>query len=89
MHTPKTMAERFVAGHRLSARHPTVFGLSPWATKLASIQAGKISHEKKKVVWSCQIYQAMKALNASGSASPIGVEVFTGTSIRDALRPGC
>jgi hypothetical protein len=67
MHVAKTMADRFVAGHKLSARHPIVFGVSPWARKLASIQTGKTSHEKKKEAWSCQIYQAMKAPKASGS----------------------
>ena len=33
-------ADRFVADHRLSARHPIVFGVSWWIAKLAASQTG-------------------------------------------------
>jgi hypothetical protein len=66
----KTNAERFAAGHKLSARHPMLFGVSPWTRKLASIQTGKTIHEKKWLAWSCQIYQETKAEKASVSTRP-------------------
>ncbi len=45
MHGRKTIVERLVADQRLSARHPIVFGVSPCAMKLASIQTGNTSHD--------------------------------------------
>jgi hypothetical protein len=69
MQAENTRAARLVADSKLWACHPMVFGVSPWATKLATIQTGKTSHEKKKVAWSCQMYQATKTPNASGSAT--------------------
>ena len=67
MQGAKANAERFADDHKLSARHPMVFGVSPWPRKLASIQTGKTIHEKKWLAWSCQTYQETKAQKASVS----------------------
>ena len=43
-------AERFVADHRLSARHPIVFGVSRWITKLVASQTGNTIHDDQAEV---------------------------------------
>ncbi len=45
MHGTKNQAACFVAAHRLSERHPTVFGVSRWRRKPAISQTGKTSQE--------------------------------------------
>src|SRR6266480_3544623 len=43
-------AVRFVADHRLSARHPIVFGVSWWIAKLAASQTGNTIHDDQAEV---------------------------------------
>src|SRR5579862_1341873 len=67
MKTAKIGPERRVAGHRLSARQPSVFGVSLCRAKLNTIQAGKISQVCGCADCSHHIYSATKAENASAS----------------------
>src|SRR5262250_665038 len=50
----------FVAGHKLSARMPSVFGVSRWARKLATIHATAHSHARGAESWPRQMNQLMK-----------------------------
>ena len=70
MQGTKTMAARFVAGHKLPVRQPSVFGVSLWEIKLATSQMGKTIQEYRTASCSCQIYQATRAQNASASIRP-------------------
>ena len=87
MQLAKEGADRFAADHKLSARHPIVFGVSPCARKLASIQTGKTIHEKKYDAWSCQIYHATKPPKTKTSTRIMdrSVERFIGWLVRPAF----
>jgi hypothetical protein len=65
----KMTDERFVAFHKLSARHPSDCGVSLFATKLAISQTGKTSHEYREASCNRQMNHPAKAVKAKASIS--------------------
>src|SRR5215471_10345021 len=65
--TPKNQSARLVAGHRLSARQPIVFGVSRRARKLRATQAAMAAQVQGWFACSFQMYQATNPENASPS----------------------
>ena len=57
-----------VAAQRLSALHPSVFGVSLLANTLTTIHAASTHHDRGDAACQRQIYIATSAANASASA---------------------
>ena len=68
--------ERFVAFHKLSARHPSDCGVSLFAPKLAISQTGNTIHEYRETSCSRQMNHPAKAVKAKASMSGRRGEVF-------------
>ena len=59
--TPKNSRACCVAGHRLSARQPSVFGVSRCSRKLKTIQPTNTIHVHRAVNCNCQMNHRIKA----------------------------
>src|SRR5260221_14478268 len=85
MQTPKTMPAWRTAARRLSARQPSVFGVSRWMTKLMTSQRGNTTQEFGWLNCSRQMNKAMNTENANPSIRLKIRSVFLG-NIRGSTR---
>src|SRR5258707_8913046 len=85
MQTPKTMPAWRPAARRLSARQPSVFGVSRWMTKLMTSQRGNTTQEFGWLNCSRQMNKAMNTENANPSIRLKIRSVFLG-NIRGSTR---